>query len=140
MFEEEVLITNHLKISGTMSGVHLDRLVTTNTNQTLNNVYTFTNKVTAEADVQLHGLLSDVNVTNLLNNGVKISTNNTQNIDAYWTVHKNVSFIEDVRSSGVISDFNLTRTVGELKDKIDEKYRLESKVIVSPLVRPYIAN
>lgn len=138
MFEEEVAVTNQLKISGTVNNVPLDRLVTTNTNQTLYGVYKFLKKVTAEADVQLHGLLSDVNITNWLNTGVKISSNNTQNINACWTVDKNVTFIEDVRSLGVIGDFNLPRTVGLLKDKIEEKYRLESKVIVSPFIHNYI--
>lgn len=134
MFNEEVRVKGNISIDGRVNEVSLKMFVTTDTEQELTNSYNFTGNVQVN-DVEAHGFVGDVNITDWMARSVKKLSPLPQNINETWTVSGNLRFIQDVRGTGDLNGFNVVGMAKELEERKKQKYIVEKNILVSKLYR-----
>lgn len=83
------------------------------------------------SDLEVHGLLNDVNTT-LWNNNLRILSPDQQEADSDWNILNNVTFV-DVDSDGTIENLNISYLAKEIEERRNQKYQTESGIIVKLL-------
>lgn len=109
---------------GLVNGKNLSSLVTTDTAQNLTASYKFDTKLFLNKNMNVQGLVSNINITDWQRRSVKTQLSVPQVIGDNWIINGSVTFYENIEGRGEIKELN----IDEIINNINEKYSMETYI------------
>lgn len=129
-FRGKVFIEEDMKVNS-INNINPDKIVTTNTDQNLFANYNFKSKINIEKNLTVDGLLNGIDIKEWEARGVKTIARQPQNITDNWLIDGDLIFEEDTLGDGLISHMDMQKLKDEVGAKLNEKYSIEKRIIVS---------
>ncbi|XP_074039462.1 female sterile (1) Nasrat [Leptinotarsa decemlineata] len=128
LFESNILVRQLLS-SPTINDKNASKIVTIHTDQNLTSPITFKSKCNLESDLEVHGLINDINLKLWKKDKLRLFSNTSQDVMDVWNIRKNLSFINDVAGNSSIGGLDLANLAKEVDERREYKYKFEKGII-----------